>query len=167
MDEPDVEPAVAATGGDAWPSGDGTAGGDFQFRINVLPGDINQDGTVSVEDLAILAANYRKSLSGWANADLNCDGVVDVSDLAVLAANYRLGLPVPEPVAPAPALPVAQPAKSLAAAAPVVLSSSTTNGSAHSQVTASRLGKVASAHRHVFHLMGGVEDDRVVVEAAR
>ena len=164
---PTWSPPSAPTGGDAWPSGDGTAGGDFQFRINVLPGDINQDGTVSVEDLAILAANYRKSLTGWANGDLNCDGVVDVSDLAVLAANYRLGLPVPEPVAPAPAPPVAQPAKSLAAAAPVVLSSSTTNGSAHSQVTASRLGKVASAHRHVFHLMGSVEDDRVVVEVAR
>ena len=116
------------TGAMAWPSGDGTAGGDFQFRINVLPGDVNQDGTVMF-DLAVLAANYRKSLSGWANGDLNWDGVVDVSDLAVLAANYRLGLPVAEPVAPVPALPIAQPAKSLAAASPVfVLSSSTTNG---------------------------------------
>ena len=97
---PTWSPPSAPTGGDAWPSGDGTAGGDFQFRINVLPGDVNQDGTVSVADLAILAANYRKSLTGWANGDFNCDGVVDVSDLAVLAANYRLGLPVPEPVAP-------------------------------------------------------------------
>ena len=158
---PTWSPPSAPTGGDAWPSGDGTAGGDFQFRINVLPGDINQDGTVSVTDLAILAANYRKSLSGWANADLNGDSVVDVSDLAVLAANYRLGLPVAEPVAPAPALPVAQSAKSLAAATPVVLSSSTTNGSAHIPAAASWLGKVASAHRHVFHLMGEVEDDGV------
>ena len=94
---PTWSPPSAPSGGDAWPSGDGTAGGDFQFRINVLPGDVNQDGTVNVQDLAILAANYRKSLTGWANADFNCDGVVDVSDLAVLAANYRLGLPVPEP----------------------------------------------------------------------
>ena len=49
----------------------------------------------------------------------------------------------------------------MAAATPVVLSSSTTNGSAHIPATASRLGKVASAHRHVFHLMGEVEDDGV------
>ena len=158
---PTWSPPSAPTGGDAWPSGDGTAGGDFQFRINVLPGDVNQDGTVGVQDLAILAANYRKSLTGWANADFNCDGVVDVSDLAVLAANYRLGLPVPEPVPPAPALPVGQPAKSMAAATPVVLSSSTTNGGAHISATASRLRKVTSAHRHVFHIMGDVEDDGV------
>ena len=97
---PTWSPPSAPTGGDAWPSGDGTAGGDFQFRINVLPGDVNQDGTVNVSDLAVLAANYRKSLTGWANGDFNCDGVVNVSDLAVLAANYRLGLPVAEPVAP-------------------------------------------------------------------
>ena len=164
---PTWSPPSPPTGGDAWPSGDGTAGGDFQFRINVLPGDINQDGTVNVQDLAILAANYRKSLTGWANGDLNCDGVVDVMDLAVLAANYRLGLPVPEPVPAAPALPVGQPAKPMAAATPVVLSSSTTNGSAHIPATASRLGKVASAHRHVFHLMGDVEDDGVVGILAR
>ena len=155
---PTWSPPSPPSGGDAWPSGDGTAGGDFQFRINVLPGDINQDGTVNVSDLAVLAANYRKSLTGWANGDLNCDGVVDVMDLAVLAANYRLGLPVPEPVAPAPALPVAQPAKSLAAATPVVVSSPTTNGSAHIQATASRLGRVNSAHHHIFQLMGDVDE---------
>ena len=97
---PTWSPPAAPTGGGAWPSGDGTVGGDFQFRLNVLPGDANQDGTVDVQDLAILSANYRKSFTGWANADFNCDGVVDVSDLAVLAANYRLGLPAAEPVAP-------------------------------------------------------------------
>ena len=118
---PTWSPPSAPAGGDAWPSGDGTAGCDFQFRINVLPGDVNQDGTVNVMDLAILAANYRKSLTGWANGDFNCDGLVDVSDLAVLAANYRLGLPLAEPVAPtrdvaavlesgAPTLPVNRPA---------------------------------------------------------
>ena len=63
--------------------------GDFQFRVNVLPGDVNQDGTVDVKDLEVLAANYRQSVLGWANGDFNCDGVVNVLDLAVLAANYR------------------------------------------------------------------------------
>ena len=121
---------------------------------------------MSVSDLAVLAANYRKSLLGWANADFNCDGVVDVADLAVLAANYRLGLPIAEPVA-APALSVVLPAKSMAAAAPVVLGSSTTSDSAPVPATASRLEKVTSAHRHVFHLMGGVEDDGVVGILAR
>ena len=58
---PTWSPPSAPSGGDAWPSGDGTAGGDFQFRINVLPGDVNQDGTVNVADLAVLAANYGKT----------------------------------------------------------------------------------------------------------
>ena len=56
----------------------------------LLPGDINLDGTVDVQDLAILAANYRKTVTGgWLQGDFNNDGVVDVQDLALLAANYR------------------------------------------------------------------------------
>ena len=56
----------------------------------LLYGDINLDGTVNVQDLAILAANYRKQVTGgWLQGDFNNDGVVDVQDLALLAANYR------------------------------------------------------------------------------
>ena len=58
-----------------------------------LPGDANLDGKVDVMDLAILAANYRKHVTGgWAQGDFNNDGVVDVQDLALLAANYRHSL---------------------------------------------------------------------------
>ena len=57
-----------------------------------LYGDANLDGRVDVSDLAVLAANYRKSVNGWANADFNYDGVVNVKDLALLAANYRQSL---------------------------------------------------------------------------
>ena len=57
------------------------------------PGDANLDGKVDVSDLAILAANYRKHVTGgWTQADFNNDGVVDVEDLAILAANYRYGV---------------------------------------------------------------------------
>ena len=61
------------------------------------PGDANLDGKVDVSDLAILAANYRKHVTGtpaqlWAQGDFNGDGVVDVQDLAILAANYRYGV---------------------------------------------------------------------------
>ena len=59
----------------------------------LLPGDANLDGTVNVQDLAILAANYRKNVTGgWLQGDFNNDGVVDVEDLALLAANYRHSL---------------------------------------------------------------------------
>ena len=60
-----------------------------QFPV-ALYGDANLDGRVDVSDLAILAANYRKQVTGgWSMGDFNDDGVVDVKDLALLAANYR------------------------------------------------------------------------------
>ena len=62
----------------------------YYVNPTLLYGDINLDGTVDVQDLAILAANYRKSVTGgWLQGDFNNDGVVDVQDLALLAANYR------------------------------------------------------------------------------
>ena len=62
----------------------------FYVNPTLLPGDANLDGRVDVLDLAILAANYRKQVTGgWLQADFNNDGVVDVEDLALLAANYR------------------------------------------------------------------------------
>ena len=65
----------------------------FYVNPTLLPGDANLDGTVNVQDLAILAANYRKQVTGgWLQGDFNNDGVVDVKDLALLAANYRHSL---------------------------------------------------------------------------
>ena len=62
----------------------------YYVNPTLLPGDINLDGAVDVQDLAILAANYRKQVTGgWLQGDFNNDGVVDVQDLALLAANYR------------------------------------------------------------------------------
>src|SRR5437867_2745059 len=37
-------------GADSYNSGDGTAGGDFAFNLNVLPGDVNQSGAVNSTD---------------------------------------------------------------------------------------------------------------------
>lgn len=37
-------------GADAYNSGNGVAGGAFEFTMNVLPGDVNQDGTVTTAD---------------------------------------------------------------------------------------------------------------------
>ena len=66
---------------------------DYVRAYAPLPGDANLDGRVDVLDLAILAANYRKHVTGgWTQADFNNDGVVDVEDLALLAANYRHSL---------------------------------------------------------------------------
>ena len=61
-----------------YPSGNGTAGGNFDFRFNVLAGDANQDGTVNVGDLAALAAHWQQTGQGWAQGDFNGDGQVNV-----------------------------------------------------------------------------------------
>jgi len=55
-----------------------------------VTGDLNQDGKVTIGDLAIAAASYGKSATdaNWQQikaADLNRDGVIDIADLAVIA----------------------------------------------------------------------------------
>lgn len=55
-----------------------------------IPGDVNDDGIVSVGDLAIVAAHYGKDSSSpdWdkaKRADMNNDGKIDLYDLAFIA----------------------------------------------------------------------------------
>ncbi|NTV30999.1 hypothetical protein HGA91_03420 [candidate division WWE3 bacterium] len=55
--------------------------------------DINQDGTVNVFDLGVLAANYNKTIDSSSTdierrADINQDTVVNVFDLGILASQY-------------------------------------------------------------------------------
>jgi len=69
-----------------FPSGDGATGGAFAYHFNVLPGDIDQDGTVGFSDLLRLAQNY--GAADLSNEDLNQDGQVNFSDLLALAQNY-------------------------------------------------------------------------------
>ncbi|MFX3635381.1 MAG: alpha-L-fucosidase [Candidatus Pristimantibacillus sp.] len=59
--------------------------------VPVADGDINNDGKVSIGDLAIVAANYGKNTTStdWAqikHADVNKDGIIDINDLAAIAS---------------------------------------------------------------------------------
>jgi hypothetical protein len=54
----------------------------------VLPGDLNDTGTVDFSDLLILAQNYGQSGATYAQGDINGDGTVDFSDLLALAQHY-------------------------------------------------------------------------------
>ncbi len=76
-----------------YPSGDGTAGGDFVFRFNVLPGDATQDDIVDLADLSKLLANYGQSGMTCAQGDFTGDGIVDLADLSKLLATYGKTLP--------------------------------------------------------------------------
>ena len=87
------------TGGSTYLSGNGVAGGDFDFRFNVLPGDAAQDGTVDGYALSQILVNYNSSGKTWADGDFNGDGIVDGYDLVVLLVNYNQTLPSGEPAA--------------------------------------------------------------------
>ncbi len=93
--------AVTDTSGDAldgewtngvstYPSGDGTAGGDFNFAFNVLPGDANQDGIVNSQDIAFASSSW---LGGGPVGDTNADGIINSQDLALIASNWLAKLP--------------------------------------------------------------------------
>jgi hypothetical protein len=56
-----------------------------------IPGDLNGDYKVSLQDLAILALAYGSKPvdSKWnPNADIDGNGVVGLSDLVILALHY-------------------------------------------------------------------------------
>ena len=70
-----------------------------------LPGDANGDGTVDINDLTIVLANYGQTGMTWSQGEFTGDGTVDINDLTIVLANYGQSLsssvpgmePVPEP----------------------------------------------------------------------
>jgi hypothetical protein len=92
---------------DAYPSGNGTSGGDFAFRFNVLRGDANQDGAVNALDLGQLKAKLNRTATnpgagttGYSVfADLNADGQINALDLGIGKARLNTRLPAGEPAA--------------------------------------------------------------------
>ncbi|HEY4308398.1 MAG TPA: hypothetical protein VGN12_03000 [Pirellulales bacterium] len=75
----------------AFPSGNGTAGGDFNFAIHVLPADANGDGIVNGQDLALASSGW---LTAGRSGDVNADGIVNGQDLALISSQWLATLPV-------------------------------------------------------------------------
>jgi hyaluronoglucosaminidase len=80
--------------GDAEGAETEAAGATYRIQITAapvgIPGDVNNDGKVSIGDLAIVAANYGKDTSSpdWEqvkHADLTNDGMINIDDLALAA----------------------------------------------------------------------------------
>lgn len=103
--------------GGAYPSGNGTAGGDFEFRLNVLPGDVNRDGRVTALDLFQVRQRLRTSTSRPGAGtrrydvfrDVTAEGKIDFRDLlAVRRARFQ-PLPAGEPSGDDPAAPSVAP----------------------------------------------------------
>ena len=96
-----TNPTAIGGAGDTYPSGNGTDGGDFHFRLNVLRGDATGDGSVNALDLADVKRRLgRRPGDGTTGAgaysifsDITADGVVNALDLA--AVKQRLGNRLP------------------------------------------------------------------------
>jgi hypothetical protein len=55
-------------------------------------GDASLDGSVTIADLGILAANWQQSNRHWFQGDFNYDGSVNIADLGILAGNWQAGV---------------------------------------------------------------------------
>jgi hypothetical protein len=95
-------------GADAFPSGDGTADGVFEFRLNVLPGDVDQSGgAVNATDLGEIRARQRMpSDPAYTHFhDVDGNAVINVLDLGVVRGRQLTQLPIGEAQAILPSMP--------------------------------------------------------------
>ena len=104
-----VAPAVSA---DTYPSGDGTAGGDFLFRFNVLPGDVNRSGgSVIGSDVTLVRnnQNFSPGTGGYTIfRDVNGSASILGSDVTAVRNRQGLSLPAGEPSVPPPDSPLSR-----------------------------------------------------------
>ncbi len=114
---------------DAFPSGESTPGGQFVFRIAVLPGDANSDGTVATADYALWAAQLGL-LGRWERANFDQLGGVGAADYALWAANFGRTLnPAPAGATDAATRRAAPPMAPSASASALVIEASRVEGS--------------------------------------
>jgi hypothetical protein len=81
-------------------SGNGTAGGDFQFNVNVLPTDVNKSGSVTSDDYTYihqLDGKTSTSTGYIADRDVDGSGVIDSSDWQAAVDCYFQTLPAGSP----------------------------------------------------------------------
>lgn len=81
-------------------SGNGTAGGDFQFKIKANPGDYNQNNEVASSDYHAVNSKLFKDTNsaGYSvMADINGSGTIDTVDLNTVYALFFNTTPAGEP----------------------------------------------------------------------
>jgi hypothetical protein len=94
-------------GGDSFPAGDGSAGGTFDFRVDVLRGDVTGNGVVNALDLGDVRRRlFRRPGDGVPGAgaysiftDINMDGAINSLELGQLRVQLNRRLPAEEPAA--------------------------------------------------------------------
>ena len=95
------------TEAEAYPSGDGAAGGDFRFRINVLGGDVDASGTVLANDFSQVRRKFFTSTTNPGSGpgaysafhDVNGSGTILADDYSHVKRRFFDTLPGPDPTA--------------------------------------------------------------------
>jgi hypothetical protein len=103
-------------GAGAYPSGDGTPGGDFVFRMNLLPGDVNRSGAVLADDFSEVKRKFFSSTSSPGSGpggysifhDVNGSGSILADDFSEVKRRFFNTLPAGEPGASAASAPLRQ-----------------------------------------------------------
>ncbi|MCX5660864.1 MAG: hypothetical protein NTW19_14255 [Planctomycetota bacterium] len=95
-------------GADIYPSGNGVAGGVFQFYFNVAPGDRNQNGGTNLQDV-VLVRNVVGSTTATPGTysiygDINGNGGINVQDVVIARNQQGWSLPSGSPTPPSEAL---------------------------------------------------------------
>lgn len=93
------------TAGGNFPSGDGVPGGNFRFRFDVLPGNVNRTGNVLADDFSAVKARFFRSTVSpgtGANAytifhDVDGSGSILADDFSAVKNRFFSSLPGPEP----------------------------------------------------------------------
>jgi hypothetical protein len=84
-----------------YPSGNTQGGTDFEFRFNVLPGDANASGGVSLSD-AILVLQQKNKIAGQTGYNIRYDfdgsGVITIDDYNIIPPLVGGSLPTGNPV---------------------------------------------------------------------
>ncbi|HET6246261.1 MAG TPA: choice-of-anchor tandem repeat GloVer-containing protein [Tepidisphaeraceae bacterium] len=90
-------------GASSFPSGNGAAGGDFNFNVNILPGDVDGNGSVSIVD-TIATRNRQFTAPGSANYlpafDVDGNGSISIIDTIDVRNRQFTALPAGIPSLP-------------------------------------------------------------------
>ena len=101
---PATTPTPIPGGSDTFPSGNGTPGGDFRFRLNILPGDANRSGGSVIGSDVTLVRNNQNFSPGSAGytvfRDVNGSATILGSDVTAVRNRQGLSLPAGEPMVP-------------------------------------------------------------------
>ncbi|MCE9552292.1 MAG: hypothetical protein K8T91_02810 [Planctomycetes bacterium] len=85
---------------DTFASGNGTQGGDFEFRLDVLPGDASQNGTVTASDYSRVWSKRNTSTTTGAYEallDINGSGAIDATDYSFVLGKIGTCTPTGNP----------------------------------------------------------------------